>query len=82
MDEGIPLVAISVKEASRCGVASHDNRYSVTLCIEIFYPELAASFAATKGARKGDQGNTWDVVVYVKDKICSLTVCVGSLKIP
>ena len=67
--EGIPLVAISIKSASNHWVASHDNRYPVTLSIEFFYPDLAASFAAVDGARKGMDDSTWETLVYVQDKI-------------
>ena len=68
VEEGMPLAAISVKKASSGQIAAHDNRYSVTLLIEFFYPELAAVFAAPVGAGKGDQENTWETVVYVQDR--------------
>ena len=76
VDEGIPLAAICVKESSSCRIAAHDNRYSVTLSIEFFFPELASSFAAPKGATKSDQENTWEVTVYVQDK-STFSDCVG-----
>ena len=68
VEEGMPLAAISVKKASSGQIAAHDNRYSVTLLIEFFYPELAAVFAAPVEAGKGDQENTWETVVYVQDR--------------
>ena len=66
--EGIPLAAMSMKEASSCRSASHDNRYRVILSIKFFYPELVASFAAQELAKKGDDQETWETVVYVQDK--------------
>ena len=68
VQEGIPLAAISVKDASHHRVASQDNRFRVTLSIEFFYPDLAVWFAAVEGARKGKDDNTWETVVYVQDK--------------
>jgi len=68
VQEGIPLVAISVKNASSHRVASQDDRFRVTLSIEFFYPDLAASFAAVDGARKGEDDRTWETVVYVRDR--------------
>ena len=71
VDEGMPLAAISVKEASRCRIAAHDDRYRVTLSIKFFYPELASSFAALEGAHMvvdDDGSRYWETVVHVKDK--------------
>ena len=75
VEEGIPLAAISVKKASSSRIAAYGNRYCVTLSIEFFHPELAVSFAAPEGARKGDQENIWEVVMYVEDKSV-FTACV------
>ena len=68
VEEGIPLAAISVKQASNSRVATHDNRYCVTLSVEFFYPELAVSFAALEEAKKNESENIWETVVYVEDK--------------
>ena len=68
VQEGIPLAAMSVKDASNDPSAAHDNRYCVTLAIQFFYPELAALFVALVGARKIDETHSWETVVYVKDK--------------
>lgn len=76
VEDGMPLAAMSIKEASSCRIAAHGNRYRVTLSIQFFYPELAASFAAPEGARNGDQENTWETVVYVQDKTM-FADCVG-----
>jgi hypothetical protein len=67
VEEGMPLLAMSVKEASSCRSATHANRYPVTLSIRFFFPELAASFAAQEFARKGNN-DTWETIVYVQDK--------------
>jgi hypothetical protein len=67
VEEGMPLLAMSVKEASSCRSATHANRYPVTLSIRFFFPELAASFAAQEFARKGND-DTWETIVYVQDK--------------
>ena len=70
VQEGIPLVAMSVKDASKDRSASHDNRYRVTLTIAFFYSELATSFAAREGAQRRDRDKikSWETVVYVQDK--------------
>ena len=68
VEEGMPIVAISVKTTSNYRSSAHDNRYCVTLLIEFFFSELATSFAAPEGATKGNQENTWEMVVYVQNK--------------
>ena len=65
--EGIPLVALSVKEASEQRLSAYDNRYAVTLLLEFFYKDLAAVFAAKEGARRVSS-SSWETVVYVRDK--------------
>mmetsp|Transcript_33718 Transcript_33718/g.70103 ORF Transcript_33718/g.70103 Transcript_33718/m.70103 type:complete len:417 (-) Transcript_33718:69-1319(-) len=71
VEDGMPLAAISVKQVSSCRSATHDDRYSVTLSIQFFYPDLATSFAAPEGARMvtdDDDACSWETVVFVKDK--------------
>ena len=65
--EGIPLVAVSVTSSSQHRLASHENRYSVTLALEFFYAELASAFNAVNGSRKLND-TTWETTVFVQDK--------------
>jgi hypothetical protein len=67
VEEGMPLAAMSVKKASSGRSTAHADRYPVTLSIQFFFPNLAASFAAQELAHKGDNG-TWETIVYVQDK--------------
>jgi hypothetical protein len=68
VQEGIPLAAMSIKDAAKDRSTSHDNRYRVTLAIQFFYSDLAASFAAQLGAKNNIDQKTWETVVYVQDK--------------
>lgn len=66
-DEGIPLVALSVKSISDCRLASRNDRFSATLNLEFFYKDSAATFAGNEGAVKVDEQN-WVTTVFVRDK--------------
>ena len=67
VSEGIPLVALSWESASPSPLASHGSRYQVTLLVEFFYSELAASFAQADHAVRIDD-KSWRINVYVQDK--------------
>ena len=67
VSEGIPLVALSWESASPSPLASHGSRYQVTLLVEFFYSELAASFAHADHAVRIDD-KSWRINVYVQDK--------------
>mgnify|MGYP000473180020 CR=1 FL=1 len=67
VDEGIPLVALSWKNASKNCHASHNMRCQVTLLVEFFYRELAAAFTPAGQARKVDE-MSWEISVHVEDK--------------
>ena len=62
-------MTLSVKSTSDHKSASQNNRYSITLNLDLLYKKSAAAFAANEGVMKGtvDERNR-ETVAFVCDK--------------
>ena len=68
-DQGLPMVAISVRSRTGSASVDHDDRYPITLLLKFREETHAAMFQGNdnEGSKRIEGTNNWEVVVFVED---------------